>query len=111
MLSRLGLGTVQFGLNYGLSNPAGRPSEVEIAAQPMLLDVSLMPFARIEDRRAYQRRYGRARMKTQWDRFRAAGGCGDCGRPVSRFTRCNQCRQLAAARTQRYRQRRTARDG
>jgi aryl-alcohol dehydrogenase-like predicted oxidoreductase len=32
MLSRLGLGTVQFGLNYGVSNRADRPSEGEVAA-------------------------------------------------------------------------------
>jgi aryl-alcohol dehydrogenase-like predicted oxidoreductase len=32
MLSRLGLGTAQFGLDYGVSNRAGRPSEGEIAA-------------------------------------------------------------------------------
>jgi aryl-alcohol dehydrogenase-like predicted oxidoreductase len=32
MRSRLGLGTVQFGLHYGVSNPAGRPSEGEVAA-------------------------------------------------------------------------------
>ena len=32
MLSRLGLGTVQFGLDYGVSNRAGRPAEREIAA-------------------------------------------------------------------------------
>jgi aryl-alcohol dehydrogenase-like predicted oxidoreductase len=32
MLLRLGLGTVQFGLDYGVSNRAGRPSEGEVAA-------------------------------------------------------------------------------
>jgi aryl-alcohol dehydrogenase-like predicted oxidoreductase len=32
MLSRLGLGTVQFGLDYGVSNRTGRPSEGEVAA-------------------------------------------------------------------------------
>jgi aryl-alcohol dehydrogenase-like predicted oxidoreductase len=32
MHSRLGLGTVQFGLDYGVSNRAGRPSEGEVAA-------------------------------------------------------------------------------
>jgi aryl-alcohol dehydrogenase-like predicted oxidoreductase len=32
MLSSLGLGTVQFGLDYGVSNRAGRPSEGEVAA-------------------------------------------------------------------------------
>ena len=32
MLSRLGLGTVQFGQNYGVSNPRGRPDEREVAA-------------------------------------------------------------------------------
>ena len=31
-LSRIGLGTVQFGTNYGISNRGGRPSEAEIAA-------------------------------------------------------------------------------
>src|SRR4029078_1277539 len=31
-LSRLGLGTVQFGLEYGVSNRSGRPSEREVAA-------------------------------------------------------------------------------
>jgi len=31
-VSRLGLGTVQFGLEYGVSNRAGRPSEREVAA-------------------------------------------------------------------------------
>jgi aryl-alcohol dehydrogenase-like predicted oxidoreductase len=32
MRSRLGLGTAQFGLDYGVSNTAGRPSEGEVAA-------------------------------------------------------------------------------
>ncbi len=32
MLSRLGLGTAQFGLDYGISNRAGRPAEGEVAA-------------------------------------------------------------------------------
>ena len=32
MLSRLGLGTVQFGLEYGVSNREGRPGEREVAA-------------------------------------------------------------------------------
>src|SRR5499427_1929668 len=32
MLARLGLGTVQFGLDYGVSNRAGRPDESEVAA-------------------------------------------------------------------------------
>jgi aryl-alcohol dehydrogenase-like predicted oxidoreductase len=32
MLSRLGLGTVQFGIDYGVSNRAGRPAESEVAA-------------------------------------------------------------------------------
>ena len=32
MLTRLGLGTVQFGLDYGVSNRAGRPDESEVAA-------------------------------------------------------------------------------
>jgi aryl-alcohol dehydrogenase-like predicted oxidoreductase len=31
-LARIGLGTVQFGMNYGVSNRAGRPSESEVAA-------------------------------------------------------------------------------
>ena len=31
-LSRLGLGTVQFGLDYGVSNRTGRPDEREVAA-------------------------------------------------------------------------------
>jgi aryl-alcohol dehydrogenase-like predicted oxidoreductase len=31
-LSRIGLGTVQFGTNYGISNRGGRPSESEVAA-------------------------------------------------------------------------------
>src|ERR1700744_2895118 len=31
-LSRLGLGTVQFGMNYGISNRGGRPSESEVPA-------------------------------------------------------------------------------
>jgi len=31
-LSRIGLGTVQFGANYGISNRGGRPSESEVAA-------------------------------------------------------------------------------
>lgn len=31
-LARLGLGTVQFGLDYGVSNRAGRPNEREVAA-------------------------------------------------------------------------------
>ena len=31
-LSRLGLGTVQFGLDYGVSNRSGRPDEREVAA-------------------------------------------------------------------------------
>lgn len=31
-LSRLGLGTVQFGLDYGVSNRSGRPNEQEVAA-------------------------------------------------------------------------------
>ena len=32
VLSRLGLGTVQFGLDYGVSNRGGRPGEGEVAA-------------------------------------------------------------------------------
>ena len=32
MLSRLGVGTAQFGQNYGVSNPRGRPDEREVAA-------------------------------------------------------------------------------
>ena len=32
MLSRLGLGTVQFGLEYGVSNRGGRPDDCEVAA-------------------------------------------------------------------------------
>jgi aryl-alcohol dehydrogenase-like predicted oxidoreductase len=32
MLSRLGLGTVQFGMRYGISNHRGQPDEAEIAA-------------------------------------------------------------------------------
>jgi aryl-alcohol dehydrogenase-like predicted oxidoreductase len=32
MLSRLGLGTVQFGFDYGVSNRTGRPAEGEVAA-------------------------------------------------------------------------------
>jgi aryl-alcohol dehydrogenase-like predicted oxidoreductase len=31
-LSRIGLGTVQFGMDYGVSNRVGRPSESEVAA-------------------------------------------------------------------------------
>jgi aryl-alcohol dehydrogenase-like predicted oxidoreductase len=31
MFSHLGLGTVQFGLDYGISNRAGRPTETEVA--------------------------------------------------------------------------------
>ena len=31
-LARIGLGTVQFGMNYGVSNRGGRPSESEVAA-------------------------------------------------------------------------------
>jgi aryl-alcohol dehydrogenase-like predicted oxidoreductase len=31
-LSRIGLGTVQFGMDYGISNREGRPSESEVAA-------------------------------------------------------------------------------
>lgn len=31
-LSRIGLGTVQFGMDYGISNQAGRPNETEVAA-------------------------------------------------------------------------------
>jgi aryl-alcohol dehydrogenase-like predicted oxidoreductase len=31
-LARMGLGTVQFGMNYGVSNRGGKPSESEIAA-------------------------------------------------------------------------------
>ncbi len=31
MLARLGLGTVQFGLEYGVSNFAGHPDEREVA--------------------------------------------------------------------------------
>jgi aryl-alcohol dehydrogenase-like predicted oxidoreductase len=32
MLSRLGLGTVQFGMHYGVSNRIGQPDEAEVAA-------------------------------------------------------------------------------
>lgn len=32
MLSRLGLGTVQFGMHYGVSNRNGRPAETDVAA-------------------------------------------------------------------------------
>jgi aryl-alcohol dehydrogenase-like predicted oxidoreductase len=32
MLSRLGLGTVQFGMHYGVSNRRGQPDEAEVAA-------------------------------------------------------------------------------
>jgi aryl-alcohol dehydrogenase-like predicted oxidoreductase len=32
MLSRLGLGTVQFGMRYGISNHRGQPDEAEVAA-------------------------------------------------------------------------------
>lgn len=32
MLSRLGLGTVQFGMHYGVSNHRGQPGETEVAA-------------------------------------------------------------------------------
>src|SRR3974390_3604446 len=32
MTARIGIGTVQFGLDYGISNPAGRPKESEVAA-------------------------------------------------------------------------------
>ncbi len=32
MMSRLGLGTVQFGMPYGVSNRVGQPSEAEVAA-------------------------------------------------------------------------------
>ena len=31
-LSRIGLGTVQFGMHYGVSNRAGRPDESAVAA-------------------------------------------------------------------------------
>src|ERR1700722_9628385 len=30
--SRIGLGTAQFGMDYGISNRSGRPSELEVAA-------------------------------------------------------------------------------
>ena len=32
MTAGIGIGTVQFGLDYGISNPAGRPKESEVAA-------------------------------------------------------------------------------
>lgn len=62
-----------------------------------------MPFAVIEQRRAYQRAYYVARMRGLWRRYRAAGGCGECGLPVERFARCQRHRVASAARKQQAR--------
>lgn len=69
-----------------------------------------MPFASIDDRRAYQREYCRPYVRARWQRWRDAGACGHCGLPVKRFTSCNKCRRRAARRKHlaRWRLRRAA---
>ncbi len=62
----------------------------------------MMPFASLEQRRAYHREYYRPRMKARYRRWRAVGGCGECGEPSGRFARCfKHRRRLAAAKRKR----------
>lgn len=49
---------------------------------------AVMPFKSADARRAYQRQYYRRRMRASWARYRLAGGCGECGEPSGRFSRC-----------------------
>jgi hypothetical protein len=55
-------------------------------------------------RRAYHRAYRMRLMR----RFRAAGGCGNCGEPSGRFSHCLRHRVMAAARMRKYRRMRHA---
>lgn len=57
-----------------------------------------MPFRDRERRRAYQRAYYRPRTRALWRRYRAVGGCGECGEPSGRFVRCIRHRVLSAQR-------------
>jgi hypothetical protein len=54
-----------------------------------------MPYASPDALRAYHaRRPSRAWL---YHRFRAAGGCGECGLPITRYARCLRCRRRGAA--------------
>ena len=61
-----------------------------------------MPYASPDALRAYHRVYNRPRRALLWKRYRAAGACGDCGRPIATKARCFRCR-LRAAKAQRLR--------
>ena len=62
-----------------------------------------MPYATTEGLRAYHAR--RPNRVWIWQRYRAAGGCGECGLPVTRYSRCLACRLRHAAVQRRKRQR------
>jgi hypothetical protein len=62
-----------------------------------------MPFRDVEARRAYQRAYYRPRMAALYRRYRAVGGCGECGQPSGRFSRCLRHRLRLATRKRRAR--------
>lgn len=62
-----------------------------------------MPFADANRRREYMRDYYRPRQRALYRRYRAAGGCGECGVPVERFARCQKHRVKLAARKRRLR--------
>ena len=63
----------------------------------------LMPFKYAHDQRAYHREYYRPRMRARWQRYRAAGGCGECGEPSGAFSRCFRHRIRLADRKRRLR--------
>ncbi len=62
-----------------------------------------MPFASIEDRRAYQRIYYRPYVLARYHRWRRAGACGVCGLPVAKFALCLKHRVKLAALKRRRR--------
>jgi len=56
-----------------------------------------MPYANIDDRRAYQRDYYRVYRAEMRRRYIAAGLCSQCGNaPVQVFRSCRSCRQRIA---------------
>lgn len=59
-------------------------------------------YARLEDRKAYERRYYRRWVVARRARWRAAGCCRDCGYPCGRYRQCVKHRVMAARHRRAY---------
>lgn len=44
------------------------------------------------NRKEYDKKYSRERMKRNYSRYRSAGGCGRCGEPCAPFALCKKHR-------------------